>query len=41
VTEALSKRTIALPFHNHLKEDEIVSVAETLKGILEQWSERT
>ena len=40
VTEAISKRTIALPFHNHLKEEEIVNVAETLKGILERWSER-
>lgn len=34
VTEALSQRTIALPFHNHLTADDIDYVMEVLRGLL-------
>lgn len=34
VTESVAKRTIALPFHNNLTEDEISIVVETLKEIV-------
>jgi perosamine synthetase len=31
ITEALARRTLALPFHNHLSEADIVRVVEGLK----------
>jgi perosamine synthetase len=31
VTEALARRTLALPFHNHLSDEEIVRVVECLE----------
>ena len=31
VTEDIAKRTLALPFHNNLSEDEIDQVVEALK----------
>ncbi|MGD0232163.1 MAG: DegT/DnrJ/EryC1/StrS family aminotransferase [Syntrophorhabdales bacterium] len=34
VTEAVSQRTIALPFHNNLREDEVTYVVETLRALL-------
>jgi len=38
VTEHISERTIALPFHNNLKEEEIKYVEDSLKEILTQIS---
>jgi perosamine synthetase len=35
VTEAVSKRTIALPFHNNLTKDETAIVCKTLKEVLD------
>lgn len=35
ITEDISKRTLALPFHNNLTEDEIDEVVNTLKEIIE------
>jgi len=34
ITESVSQRTIALPFHNHLTEDEVETVCTTLKQAL-------
>lgn len=34
VTESISERTIALPYHNHLTEAEVDYVVEQLKGVL-------
>jgi perosamine synthetase len=34
ITEALSARTIALPFHNHLTEADVDTVVQTLKALL-------
>jgi perosamine synthetase len=34
VTEALSQRTIALPFHNHLTEADVECVVRTLRSLL-------
>jgi perosamine synthetase len=34
VTEAVSKTTIALPFHNNLTKDEVATVCKTLKEVL-------
>ncbi|MCK4343012.1 MAG: DegT/DnrJ/EryC1/StrS family aminotransferase [Phycisphaerae bacterium] len=34
ITEALSCRTIALPFHNHLTSDDVDYVVQTLRGLL-------
>jgi len=34
IAEAVSQRTIALPFHNHLTKDEVAVVCETLREIL-------
>ncbi len=36
VTEELSQRTVALPFHNNLREEEISYVARTLKALVTQ-----
>jgi perosamine synthetase len=36
VTEAISQRTIALPFYNNLKKDEIAFVCQMLKNILNE-----
>ena len=36
ITESVSKRTIALPFHSNLKEEEILYVCDNLKNILQQ-----
>jgi len=36
VTESLSSRTISLPFHNNLTDDEILYVANTLRDILQE-----
>ncbi len=36
VTEAVSKSTIALPFHNNLTEDEVAIVCKTLKEVLDK-----
>ncbi len=35
VTESISRRTLALPFHNNLSESEIDIVIEALKGAVE------
>jgi perosamine synthetase len=35
ITESVSKRTIALPFHNNLSKDEVAVVCTTLKEILD------
>jgi perosamine synthetase len=35
ITEAISQRTIALPFYNNLKQDEVAFVCQTLKNILD------
>ncbi len=35
VTEAVSKSTIALPFHNNLTKDEVAIVCKTLKEVLD------
>jgi perosamine synthetase len=35
VTESVSKRTIALPFHNNLTEEEIDYVAKRLADVLQ------
>jgi perosamine synthetase len=34
--ESASQRTIALPFHNHLTQDEAATVCKTLRGILDK-----
>jgi len=34
ITEALAERTIALPFHNHLSEQDVDYVVRTLRGLL-------
>ncbi len=34
ITEALSARTVALPFHNHLSEADVERVVSTLRGLL-------
>ena len=36
VTEAVSRRTIALPFHNNLTKDETATVCKTLKEVLDK-----
>ncbi|MGC8931651.1 MAG: DegT/DnrJ/EryC1/StrS family aminotransferase [Dictyoglomus sp.] len=36
VTENISKRTLALPFHNNLKEEEVDEVVSTLKKVVEK-----
>ncbi len=36
VTEAVSKSTIALPFYNNLKKDEVAIVCKTLKEVLDK-----
>ena len=36
VTENISKRTLALPFHNNLSEEEVSIVVDTLKRIVER-----
>jgi len=36
VTEAISKSTIALPFHNNLTKDEVAIVCKTLKEVLDK-----
>jgi perosamine synthetase len=36
VTEAASKSTIALPFHNNLTKDEVAIVCKTLKEVLDK-----
>jgi len=36
VTEAVSKSTIALPFHNNLTKDEVAIVCKTLKEVLDK-----
>ena len=36
VTESVSQRTIALPFHNHLTEDHIATVCQTLQNSIEE-----
>ena len=36
VTEAVSRRTIALPFHNNLTKDEVAIVCKTLKEVLDK-----
>jgi len=36
ITEKISQRTIALPFFNDLKEEEIVYVVENLKQIIRE-----
>ena len=38
ITEAVSQRTIALPFYNNLKKDEVAIVCKTLKNILDEVS---
>jgi perosamine synthetase len=35
ITEDISKRTLALPFHNNLKGEEVEEVVETLKRVVE------
>jgi len=35
VAEAVSQRTIALPFHNHLTADEVALVCGTLRAALD------
>ncbi len=35
ITESVSERTIALPFHNHLTQDEVAIVCGTLRGVLD------
>ncbi|NQS89935.1 DegT/DnrJ/EryC1/StrS family aminotransferase [Patescibacteria group bacterium] len=37
ITESISERTIALPFYNNLKEEEINYVVENLKKIIRRW----
>ena len=34
ITESVSERTIALPFHNHLTEDNVATVCRTLKRLM-------
>ena len=34
VTEAIAQRTLALPFHNNLTEDQVHRVAESLLGAI-------
>ena len=36
VTENIAKRTLALPFHNNLTEEEIEEVLKTLKDVVER-----
>jgi len=36
VTEAVSERTIALPFHNNLTHEQVSAVCERLKGVLDK-----
>ncbi len=36
ITENISKRTLALPFHNNLKEEEIEEVVSTLARVVER-----
>ena len=36
VTESISQRTIALPFHNHLTKEEVALVCKTLKQLLNE-----
>ncbi len=40
VTEEVSKRTLALPFHNNLREKEISYIVRTLKALLIQADQR-
>jgi len=35
ITESVSQRTIALPFHNHLTKDQVATVCRTLRHILD------
>lgn len=35
ITESVSQRTIALPFHNHLNKDEIAAVCQNLRELLD------
>jgi len=35
IAESVSRRTIALPFHNHLTQDEVALVCGTLRAILD------
>ncbi len=37
IGESVSERTIALPFHNHLSQDEVAIVCGTLRGVLDAW----
>ena len=36
ITEAVAQSTIALPFYNNLKKDEVAAVCRELKGILDK-----
>jgi perosamine synthetase len=36
ITESASERTIALPFHNHLTKDEVATVCQTLRHVLDK-----
>ncbi len=36
MTENISKRTLALPFHNNLSEEEVSIVVDTLKRVVER-----
>ena len=35
IAESVSERTLALPFHNHLTQDEVAIVCGTLRGVLD------
>ncbi len=36
VTENISRRTLALPFHNNLREEEVCEVVDTLRRVVER-----
>lgn len=40
ITESVSERTLALPFHNHLTQDEVAIVCGTLRGVLDACLQR-
>ncbi len=36
ITEDISKRTLALPFHNNLREEEVEEVVSTLERVVKK-----
>lgn len=40
ITESVSEQTLALPFHNHLTQDEVAIVCGTLRGVLDACLQR-